>query len=90
MGNTSDARDVPGWAKNAAGTALHRVFRFRDFGEAWGFMSRVALLAERRDHHPNWSNAWNTVTIDLTTHDAGGITQNDLSLASTIETLVDA
>ena len=90
MANTAAAEDVPGWAKNAAGTALHRVFRFRDFSESWAFMSRVALLAERQDHHPNWSNAWNTVTIDLTTHDAGGVTGKDLILAHAINALTDA
>ena len=87
MTNTPEAEDVPGWAKNAAGTALHRDFRFRDFSEAWAFMSRVALLAERQDHHPDWSNVWNTVRITLTTHDAGGVTDKDRTLARAINAL---
>ncbi len=52
--------------------AIRREFKFADFNAAWGFMTRVALLAEKFDHHPDWSNVWNTVRIELTTHDAGG------------------
>ena len=61
--------------------------RFVDFSEAWGFMSRVALLAEAMDHHPEWTNVWNRVTIDLTTHDAGGVTRLDVELATKIDKL---
>jgi len=67
---------------------LHRDFSFEDFVEAFGFMSRVALLAERRNHHPDWSNAWNKVSIDLVSHDVGGISQRDFDLAAAIDELV--
>jgi 4a-hydroxytetrahydrobiopterin dehydratase len=63
---------------------LHRVFEFKDFSQAFGFMTRVALAAEKMDHHPDWSNSWNKVTVDLATHSAGGITKNDFDLAEKI------
>jgi 4a-hydroxytetrahydrobiopterin dehydratase len=66
---------------------LHREFTFADFSEAWAFMSRVALLAEKNNHHPDWSNSWNKVVIDLVTHDAGGITDRDRQLAEKIDGL---
>jgi 4a-hydroxytetrahydrobiopterin dehydratase len=71
---------VPGWTLE--GEKLHRTFTFRDFSEAFGFMARVALAAEKLDHHPDWSNVWNRVTVDLTTHDAGGLTELDFRLAA--------
>ena len=64
---------------------LHREFRFSNFIEAFGFMAQVALLAERRDHHPEWSNVYNQVIIDLTTHDAGGLTARDFDLARAVD-----
>jgi len=64
---------------------LHRVFEFKDFKLAFGFMKRVALVADRMDHHPDWSNAYNKVTIDLSTHSAGGLTKNDFELAGKIQ-----
>ena len=68
---------------------LVREFTFRDFNEAWGFMSRVALLADKADHHPNWSNVWNKVTIELTTHSAGStVTDKDRALAEAIDGLL--
>ncbi len=78
--------NLPNWTND--GTALHRTFRFPDFSHAWAFMSRVALLAETQNHHPNWSNVWNTVDITLTTHDAGGVTDKDLTLARSIDALL--
>lgn len=70
--------------------ALKRIFSFRDFSEAFSFMTRVALLAEKMDHHPNWSNVYNKVTIELTTHDAGSrVTDKDRKMASAIDRLVD-
>lgn len=78
--------ELPGWELREG--RLHRELRFRDFVEAFGFMSRVALLAERAGHHPDWSNVYNRVVIDLVTHDAGGITARDLSLAREIEALL--
>jgi len=67
---------------------LHREFRFADFSEAFGFMARVALAAETLNHHPEWSNVWNRVVIELTTHDSGGLTALDLALAGRIDRLV--
>jgi 4a-hydroxytetrahydrobiopterin dehydratase len=66
---------------------LHRAYAFADFVEAFGFMASVALVAERMNHHPAWSNVWNTVVVDLTTHDAGGITAKDFALAAEMERL---
>ncbi|HZO87959.1 MAG TPA: 4a-hydroxytetrahydrobiopterin dehydratase [Chthonomonadaceae bacterium] len=66
---------------------LHKSFRFADFVQAWGFMSRVALLAEKLDHHPEWFNVYNTVTVDLSTHDAGGITALDVQMALKMDAL---
>jgi 4a-hydroxytetrahydrobiopterin dehydratase len=74
-----------GWT--VAGGKLHRELRFSGFVEAFGFMTGVALIAQRMDHHPDWSNVWNRVVIDLVTHDAGGITAKDLALAVEIERL---
>jgi 4a-hydroxytetrahydrobiopterin dehydratase len=85
------ARDLPGWRMAEGGRdAITRRFAFRDFNEAWGFMSRVALLAERQDHHPEWSNAWNRVEILLSTHDAGGLSERDLRLARAIDAVAAA
>lgn len=67
---------------------LHRELSFADFSEAFAFMTRVALAAERADHHPDWSNSWNRVTIDLVSHDAGGLTARDVALAEAINALV--
>lgn len=82
------ANRLPAWTLATDRDALVREFKFRDFNEAWGFMSRVALLAEKQDHHPEWSNVWNTVRIALTTHDAGGLTSRDLKLAEAIDAML--
>ena len=82
----ADITAPDGWTQD--GDTLHRELEFADFSEAFGFMTRVALLAEKRNHHPDWSNSWNKVTIDLTTHDAGGLTENDVGLAESINALV--
>jgi 4a-hydroxytetrahydrobiopterin dehydratase len=66
---------------------LHREFRFADFVTAFGFMTRAALVAERMNHHPEWFNVWNTVRVDLTTHDAGGISGRDFELAAAMDRL---
>ena len=66
---------------------LHREYRFRDFVEAWGFMSAAALLVQQMDHHPEWSNVYHTVTVELVTHDAGGISARDVELAKKLEAL---
>ena len=67
---------------------LHRELEFQDFTEAWAFMQRVAEVAEELDHHPDWSNSWNKVTIDLFSHSAGAITDKDRELARRIDALV--
>ena len=66
---------------------LHREFKFADFAHAFGFMATAAVLIEKRNHHPEWSNVYNRVTVDLTTHDAGGITSKDVELAELLENL---
>jgi len=77
---------LPGWA--LSGSALRRDFVFADFSESFGFMTRVALAAEKLDHHPDWSNTWNRVTVALSTHDAGGITDLDFQLAGVMQRLM--
>jgi 4a-hydroxytetrahydrobiopterin dehydratase len=80
---SADLRNLDGWS--VVDGNLHRVFEFKDFSQAFGFMSRVALAAEKMDHHPDWSNVWNKVTVDLSTHSAGGLTRNDFDLAAKIQ-----
>lgn len=80
---------LPDWDFDEARDAIRRSFAFGDFVEAFGFMTRVALLAEKADHHPEWSNVWNRVEILLTTHDAGGLSHRDIDLAGAIDALVD-
>ena len=82
------AQSVPLWRVAEDGKALQRVFKFGDFSEAWGFMGRVALLAEKMDHHPDWSNVWNQVAIVLSTHDSSGLTSLDAALAEAIDKLI--
>ena len=79
---------LPGWSLRGDGSAIERTFRFKDFSEAFAFMTRVALLAERADHHPEWSNVYNRVEITLTTHDAGGLSQRDVAMAQEIGALL--
>ena len=81
---------LPGWALRTDGLAISRHFTFADFSAAFGFMARVALTAEKLDHHPEWSNVWNRVEITLTTHDAGGLSARDLAMAREINQLVPA
>jgi 4a-hydroxytetrahydrobiopterin dehydratase len=76
-----------GWMQAEERSAICKRFQFADFNEAWGFMARVALLAEQHNHHPEWSNVWNRVEIALTTHDAGGLSARDVQLADAIEKL---
>ena len=75
------------WDFDEARDAITRSFTFADFSEAFAFMTRVALLAEKADHHPEWSNVWNRVDILLTTHDAGGLSQRDVDMAEAIDLL---
>lgn len=81
-------RELPDWQHDAARDALVRAFTFADFSEAFAFMTRVALLAERHDHHPDWHNVYNRVTIALSTHDVGGLSARDLRMARAIEALM--
>ncbi len=81
----------PDWSSARDGKAIARTFRFKDFSEAWGFMSRVALLAETQDHHPEWFNVYNRVEVTLTTHDAGetgGLSARDARMAAAIDAIV--
>jgi 4a-hydroxytetrahydrobiopterin dehydratase len=76
---------LSGWTFDANRNGIAKSFKFADFGEAFGFMTRVALAAEKADHHPDWSNVWNRVDILLSTHSAGGVTAKDIALARKIE-----
>ena len=82
----ADDPQVPGWA--VVDRHLHRELEFGDFSEAFGFMVRVALVAETLDHHPDWSNSWNRVSIDITSHAEGGITERCIELAVRINHLL--
>ena len=81
---------LPGWTQVPARSAITRTFKWSDFNEAWGFMSRVALIAEKMDHHPEWTNVWNKVDITLSTHDAGGLSALDFKLAAAIDAVAKA
>jgi 4a-hydroxytetrahydrobiopterin dehydratase len=86
----ADALDeLDEWDYDEARDAISRSFTFADFTEAFAFMTRVALIAEKADHHPEWSNVWNRVDILLTTHDAGGLSVRDVAMAEAIDLLVD-
>jgi 4a-hydroxytetrahydrobiopterin dehydratase len=76
---------LPSWRMDRERPALSRHFQFKDFNQAFGFMSHLALYAERKDHHPEWFNVYNRVEITLTSHDAGGITERDLAFANFAE-----
>ena len=82
--------DAPqGWSFEESGKALVRTFKFADFSEAFGFLARVALYAEKADHHPEFTSVWNRVDFRLTSHDSGGVTERDLKLAEAISSLAD-
>lgn len=85
MADQHDIEAPEGW--EVVDGKLHREFELADFSEAFGFMARVALAAEKADHHPDWSNSWNRVVIDLVSHDADGLTERDVDLATTISAL---
>ena len=78
---------LDGWTYDEGRNGIAKSFAFADFGEAFGFMVRVALEAEKADHHPEWSNVWNKVDILLSTHSAGGVTAKDVKLAGKIEAI---
>ncbi len=82
-------QSLPGkWALSGDGKSIYQSFKFKSFAEAFSFMAHVALLAEKADHHPDWSNSYNKVEISLSTHDAGGVTQRDIDLAAAISHFV--
>ena len=92
---TGDARKaalakLAGWSEVKDRDAITRTFVFRDFNEAFGFMTRAALVAEKLDHHPEWFNVYKTVTVTLSTHDAGGLTERDITLAEAMNRLAGA
>ena len=80
---------LEGWTEVAGRNAISRKFTFHDFNEAFGFMARAALVAEKLDHHPEWFNVYNKVEVTLATHDAGGVTERDLALAEAMNRLAD-
>lgn len=91
---TQDQREealtgLPAWKLAEDGMAIVRLFRFRDFSDAFAFMTRVAMLAEKHDHHPEWTNVYNRVAITLTTHDAGGLSARDVDMARAIDGLLE-
>ena len=80
-------KGLKGWTEVAGRDAIKKSLKFGDFSQAFGFMSRVALMAEKLDHHPEWSNVYNRVEVTLSTHDAGGVTELDIKLAGFIDTI---
>ncbi|MCT2560144.1 4a-hydroxytetrahydrobiopterin dehydratase [Tsuneonella sp. YG55] len=80
--------ELAGWSLSREGKAIERTFTFTDFSEAFAFMTRAALLAEKADHHPEWFNVYNRVEVTLTTHDAGGVSQRDVAMAKAMDALV--
>ena len=80
--------ELPDWRLRGDGLAIERTFKFKDFGEAFAFMTRVALAAEKADHHPEWFNVYNRVEVTLTTHDAGGLSKRDVALAKAVGEMV--
>lgn len=85
---TEALANLSGWTYEPSRDAITKCFRFKDFVEAWGFMSRVAILAEKADHHPEWFNVYNRVDVLLTTHDCNGLSSRDVALAQAIERVV--
>ncbi len=84
---TAALKNLSGWQAVKGREAIQRSFKFKNFNEAWGFMNRVALMAEKADHHPEWFNVYNRVDILLTTHDCNGLSQRDVTLAKSIDKL---
>ena len=82
-----DALIAAGWRRTSDRDAITRTYRFADFSEAWGWMTRVALAAEKADHHPEWTNVYRTVTVTLTSHDVGGLSDRDVALARIMDRL---
>src|SRR5881628_3760575 len=83
----SALKELPGWAVTPGREAISKTFVFKDFNEAFGFMTRAALIAEKNDHHPEWRNVYKTVEVMLSTHDAGGVTSLDVELANAMNAI---
>lgn len=88
IGATAALAQLDGWSAVDGRDAVEKRYQFSDFAEAWGFMTRCALIAEKADHHPEWSNVYNRVHVVLTTHDAGGVTAKDVALAKAMDAAV--
>ena len=84
---TAALQELSGWTQVSGREAITRIFTFKDFNEAFGFMSRAALVAEKKDHHPEWRNVYKTVEVVLATHDAGGVTRLDIELAKSMNAI---
>ena len=84
---TAALKELPGWSEAKGRDAIERTFTFKDFNEAFGFMTRAALVAEKGDHHPEWRNVYKTVEVVLSTHDAGGVTERDIQLATAMNAI---
>ena len=89
---TAEARkaalwELAGWSETEGREAIAKTFVFKDFNEAFGFMARAALVAEKNDHHPEWTNVYKTVEVVLSTHDVGGLTKRDIDLAKAMNTI---
>ena len=82
--------ELGGWSEVEGRDAIHKSFQFKDFSEAWGFMSRVAMEAEKMNHHPEWFNVYNRLDVTLSTHDAGGLTSLDVTLAKIMDIIAGA
>ena len=82
--------DLHGWAEAKGRDAITKTYQFKSFSQAWGFMSRVALYAEKEDHHPEWTNVYGRVDVTLSTHTAGGVTEKDVALARKMEALANS
>jgi 4a-hydroxytetrahydrobiopterin dehydratase len=90
VGAAAALENLDGWSKSAGRDALEKEFRFADFNEAFGFMARVALYADKFDHHPEWSNTYNRVKVLLTSHDVGGVTTRDVRMAAFMDRIAGA
>jgi 4a-hydroxytetrahydrobiopterin dehydratase len=84
---TDALRELDGWSELSGRDAIAKKFVFKDFNQAFGFMTRAALVAEKMDHHPEWFNVYKTVEVTLSTHDAGGVTERDIKLAAEMNRL---
>jgi 4a-hydroxytetrahydrobiopterin dehydratase len=82
-------KSLKGWSEVSGRDAIAKTFTFRDFNEAFGFMARVALVAEKNDHHPEWFNVYKKVEVTLSTHDAGGVTEKDVMLAKAMDAIAE-